>query len=124
MRQRTKEAENKYKKYKNKLTNIIRIARKEYYNKLLDNNKNNIKGIWNILNTVIKNSSKQLSYPRYFIINNTEKHDMNEVGKRFNKFFVSVGPDLAEQIPDLVTSEEQSDSLIDSSELNVPHSSG
>ena len=59
MRQRTKEAENEYKTYENKLTNIIRIAKKEYYNKLLDNNKNKIKGIWNILNTVLENSSKQ-----------------------------------------------------------------
>ena len=39
MRQRTKDEENRYKKYKNKLTNIIRIARKEYYSKLLDNTK-------------------------------------------------------------------------------------
>ena len=59
MRQRTKEAENEYKTYENKLTNIIRIAKKEYYNKLLDNNKNKIKGIWKILNTVLENSSKQ-----------------------------------------------------------------
>ena len=59
MRQRTKEAENEYKTFENKLTNIIRIAKKEYYNKLLDNNKNKIKGIWNILNTVLENSSKQ-----------------------------------------------------------------
>ena len=59
MRQRTKEAENEYKTYENKLSNIIRIAKKEYYNKLLDNNKNKIKGIWNILNTVLENSSKQ-----------------------------------------------------------------
>ena len=38
---------------------------------------------------------------------------MNQVVESFNKFFVSVGPDLAEQIPDPVTSEEQSNSLID-----------
>lgn len=65
------------------------------------------------MNTVIKKGSKQLNYPKYFTINNTEKHDMNEVVNNFSQFFVSVGPDLAEQIPDPVTSEEQWDSLID-----------
>ena len=40
IRRRTKEAEDKYKKYKNKLTNIIRTCRKEYYDKILNNNKN------------------------------------------------------------------------------------
>ena len=38
---------------------------------------------------------------------------MNEVVNNFNQFFVSVGPDLADQIPDPATFEEQWDSLID-----------
>jgi len=51
IKHRTKEAKHKYKyKYKNKLTNIMRNCKKDYYNKLQENNKHNIKGIWNILN--------------------------------------------------------------------------
>ena len=53
IRHRTKVSEDKYKKSKNKLTNIIRSARKEHYNKILDDNKNNTKRIWDIMNTVI-----------------------------------------------------------------------
>ena len=45
----TKDAEKKYKVYKNKLTTIMRQAKKEYYN-LLEKNKNYIKRTWNILN--------------------------------------------------------------------------
>ena len=41
----------------------MRISKKEYYRKLLDNNKNNIKGLWNILNNVIGNGSRQVKYP-------------------------------------------------------------
>ncbi len=41
---RTKKSENEYKKYKNKLTTITR-ASKEEYKKIVDNNKNNVKGI-------------------------------------------------------------------------------
>lgn len=36
---RTKESEIKYKKYKNKSTNIMRVGKRDYYNKLLENNK-------------------------------------------------------------------------------------
>lgn len=63
---KTKEAELKYKKYKNKLTNIMRICKKDYYTKLLDKNKNNVKGIWNILNNIIRNKPSSLSYPDHF----------------------------------------------------------
>jgi hypothetical protein len=39
----------------------MRISRKEYYSKLLDNNKNNIKVLWNILISVIGNGSGKLT---------------------------------------------------------------
>lgn len=48
LKNRTEQVENKYKKYKNKLTTILRISKQEYYSKLLDRNKSNIKSIWNI----------------------------------------------------------------------------
>ena len=44
----------KYKKYKNKLTSILRYEQKRHYNNLLIKCKNNIKGSWKILNRVIK----------------------------------------------------------------------
>lgn len=69
IKHKTKEAENKYKKYKNKLTNIMRICKKEHYHKILDNNKNNIRGIWKLLNNIIRNGSGQVHYPQYFIEN-------------------------------------------------------
>ncbi len=59
IKQRTKEAFNKYKKYKNKLTSILQVCRKEYYSKILSNNKNNIKGIWGVLNSIIKKGTEQ-----------------------------------------------------------------
>ncbi len=91
----------------------MRTAKKEYYNKVLEDNKNNIKRIWDIMNTVIKNCPRQVNYPKYFIVKNTKKYNMNEVVNSFNEFFVSVGPDLAKKIPDLVTSEEQNNNLIE-----------
>ena len=60
---RSHEAELKYKSYKNKLTSILRFAEKAYYSKLLEKQtKNNVKGIWKILNTII---NKQFNPPTY-----------------------------------------------------------
>ena len=112
IKQRTKEAEKKYKNYKNKLTKIIRVCRKEYYSKILYHNKSNIKGIWDILNSIIKNNANQQSYPQYFIDKNIKKDNMDDVVKSFNNFFVNVGPNLARKIPDPLLPEDWNDNLI------------
>lgn len=64
---RTKEAENCYKVYKNKLTNIIRASNKKYYTDKLEENKNSMKGIWGILKDLLKTDRRkthiQISLP-------------------------------------------------------------
>lgn len=63
-------------------------ANKEYYNKLLEKNKNNIKGTWNILNKVIRNTSGPTNAPSHFINeDNKIVKNMNEVANGFNSFF-------------------------------------
>lgn len=52
---RAQEAENKYKIYKNKLISIMRLGKKDYYHKQLEQHKNDIQGRWKVLNNVIKN---------------------------------------------------------------------
>lgn len=46
------------KNIKNKLTSIIRACKKEHYKKVLDSNRNDIRGIWKTLNNIIKQVSK------------------------------------------------------------------
>lgn len=67
IRLRTKETENRCKRYKNKLTHIIRVSKKDYYQKLLEENKN-IKELWTTLNSIIRNNSQQLNYPEYYFL--------------------------------------------------------
>ncbi len=50
---RTVNAENKYKAYKNKLTTIMRCAKKDYYTNLLMEKQSNIKNMWKVLREVI-----------------------------------------------------------------------
>ena len=59
IKHRTKEKEDKYKKYKNRLTWIMRLQQKNYYEQLLNKHTNNIIATWSVLNDMIKKSSKR-----------------------------------------------------------------
>ena len=63
MKTRTIVSEEKYKKYKNKLTAILRGCEKRYFTELLEINKGNMKETWKILNGLInkKIKGKQIS---------------------------------------------------------------
>ena len=44
----------KYKKYRNKLNHIIRLAKKNCYNKKLSDSKSNLKQTWQTMNELLK----------------------------------------------------------------------
>ncbi len=93
---RTIEAERKYKMYKNKLTNI-RTCKKDYYTIQIENNKNNIKGIWNVLYSIIQKISSNAINAEYFVDEVININNMEDVVNGFNNYFVNIGPKLAEK---------------------------
>ncbi len=64
IKHRTKDAKIKYKSYKNKLVNIIRTRKKEYYHTLLEQNRSNTQDTWRVLNSIIKKGSKKKGLSR------------------------------------------------------------
>ncbi len=90
--------ETKYKRYKNKVTYLLRVAEKCYYTELLDKHKNDAKETWKILNKCIKTNTYS-SLPSSFLDNNKHLSDAKEIANGFNNFFVNVGPNLAKNIP-------------------------
>lgn len=71
------------------------------------------------MNSIIRNSPKQIGYPKYFIDNNKENYNMDEVANSFNQFFVNVGPDLAGKIPDSGSSEDHCNKLIERNQSSM-----
>jgi len=55
---RTEVAEKWYKMFKNRLTNILRQVKKQYFDKMLQINIKNIKCTRNILNNIMANESR------------------------------------------------------------------
>ena len=88
----------RYKNYKNKLTSILRNCKKTYFDKILKEQKNNMKGTWKILNEIIRKKKSTTMYPETFTHKNKLFTSDLDIANGFNDFFVNVGPDLASKI--------------------------
>ena len=87
----------KYKMYKNKLTNLLRVAKRLYFENEIEKNKTNIKQPWRILNNAIGHNKKKLTYP--LVDENGESINSKEkIANKFCKYFTNVGLNLAEKI--------------------------
>ena len=91
--------EEKYKRYKNKLTAILRFSEKQYYTQLLSKYRDNVKKTWCVLNDVIKKKNNISTLPREFVSDNKIIKGKTEIANGFNDFFVNVGPKLTKNIP-------------------------
>ena len=89
---------NEYKQFRNKLNSLIKTVKSDFYEKKFNQQKDNIKGTWKIINSLIKkNDGKQ--YDECVI--NCEGNitdDPNAIANHFNNFFVNIGPTLAKKI--------------------------
>ena len=101
LKYRTGSSETKYKTYKNKLTSIMRKAERAFYCNKLNEYKSNIKETWKILNDITRRGKKynQNKISSEFKIDNTLICDKKQISEEFNKFFVNIGPSLAQKIP-------------------------
>jgi len=66
LKYRSKDAETKYKVYKNKLITILRFSEKQYYGNKLFEYKNNLKSIWQFLNEITMRKKQSYKWPNEF----------------------------------------------------------
>ena len=98
LKNKTEENERKYAKFKNKLTSILKDCKIDYYANLLIRYKNNIRQIWEILNTITKGDKNEHSAPAEFFICKGNEINKKEVANGLNNFFVNIGQELASYI--------------------------
>ena len=60
--------------------------------------KNDVKGTWKILNSLIKGSNTVRNYPEKFYNDNKCVTNKKDIANGFNNFFTNVGPSLASKI--------------------------
>ena len=98
LRNRNDAMERRYKIYKNRITSILRSCERQFYSDLLEENKNNIKGIWRVINYLLNTKSADKSFPSEFIKDGVTITGNKTIAECFNTFVVNVGPTLARDI--------------------------
>lgn len=93
----TAQNSNTYKKYRNKFTHLLRIAKKCYSDKFKEST-NNIKNTWNIINEVLNKKKVAVKCPSQFTNGKSIFSNLSDIANKFNDFFVNVGSTLAKQI--------------------------
>ena len=89
-----------YKLYRNKISALTRVSKKNYYHAFFADNLNNMKNTWNGINSLIngkKKKSRAISSLKR--LNNGMATDPLEISNIFNNYFSSVGEKLASPVP-------------------------
>ncbi len=87
------------KTYRNKLNILFRLAKKQHYQILLEQNKKTSKKTFSILKEVI-NTKKKSQLSTVFKVGNMLISDNKKIANTFNHYFVNVGQLLASKTPD------------------------
>ena len=95
--------ENRYKRYRNILVNVIRDAKTIYFKQSFEQHKNNGKMTWQLLNLALnKNTNKAMDVPASMSDTAGQCYKGQEIPDGFNNFFTSIGAELEKGIPSSV----------------------
>ena len=91
---------NSYKKYRNKITELLGISKQTYYQNYFEKNKKNSKRIWQGIHEIISSwKSKKDSSTSTIVIDGYTITAPTEMAESFNNFFTSIGNNLQKMIP-------------------------
>ncbi len=88
-----------YKNFNRMLTKLMRTAKTQYYSQLIEDNKLNMKKMWQILNKSIGKQNDKSTLPSSFTINNVQTSDKHKITEGFNKYFSEIGFKTSQNVP-------------------------
>ena len=92
--------ETKFKQCRNILTNLLKDAKRMYYQKCFEANKSSAKNTWKLLNEVANRSKSTCGEPPLTFLDSDGKAcTQRGIAEGFNNFFSTVGLQLEEKIP-------------------------
>ena len=89
---------NRYKEYKTILNNQMKRCAKDYYDKRFAMYKNNLRKSWALIKELINKKRVRDTF-NTFVINEELTSDKVKIADAFNRFYTSIGPNLANKIP-------------------------
>ena len=87
----------RHKQLRNRVTSQLKKAAVSYYSNMIDDNSNNPKGMWKIINKILDKRSNY-SPPLLIIHEGQRVEKPAEIAEAFNRHFTSIGPKLAEKL--------------------------
>ena len=92
--------ENKYKKYRNVLTNVLRDAKRLYFERKFAESKNDGKKTWALLNEILnRKTDHDDKIPDTLKGDEEEVYGGNDIPNVFNDYFSSIGVQLDSKMP-------------------------
>ena len=86
-----------FRTFKNHVTDLIKYAKKDYYNNLFNTIKNDTKRTWKIINNIIKPSRKNNSnLIKTILFNNRIYDEPDKIASLFNAHFSTIGKKISE----------------------------
>ena len=89
----------KYKLYRNRLLDLIRLSKKQYYKDYFTTNSKNTKNIWNGIRQLVSLKTKAKYTPSKILKQDQEITNSKEICNEFNKYFANIGKNLASAMP-------------------------
>jgi hypothetical protein len=90
----------KYGDYKRILRSLLRGAERKHYEALFDKHKSNLRKSWGVIKEILNKKRHDSTQNKLALtIDGKETSDPELTCSAFNKYFVSVGPNLASKIP-------------------------
>ena len=91
--------EKSFKKYRNKIVDLIKINRKSQYQKFFEENKRNSEAIWRgIHNITYSKKRNRINTPSSLLIEGNTITEFQDISEHFNNFFTSIGKGLHKNI--------------------------
>ena len=95
---KTLRAKQKYSRYRNVLTSVLRDAKKLYYYDKFKSVFKDMKGTWKIIRQAL-NSKKKSQRPSSLLVDGVLTEDNVKMSDAFNQFFSSIGNQLSTNLP-------------------------
>ena len=97
---RNNQIKNKYTRYRNTLTKLLRLAKKNYYTNKISNASGNTNKTWLIIKEMLNKTHTKCSPDKLTTNNpgNTCLTDTRDITQEFNNYFTGIGPNLAQKI--------------------------
>ena len=84
-----------YKVYSNKLTKLKTLSKKLYYTSKFDECQKDARKVWNVIRSMLPNSKPINDTPDSLVTDRGTTSDYQNIADEFNKFFCSIGSNLA-----------------------------